>query len=244
MRARFAVSLALLLVAAPAEPLCWWDLDFDSDGELGLRDFFLFADHFGTRSDEADWDPIYDLDDNGEINLQDFFRFELRASQSVGVGDSGRIDDLVAVSSAVGRAGADDVIDKLAYGLETQLGPTWDQGVELSFGQWQKLALARGFMSDEPLLLILDEPTAALDAETEHALFERFASAARSGEVEGSAQGRVTILVSHRFSTVRMADLIVVLDGSKIAEVGSHDELMANDGPYASLYEIQASAYR
>jgi ATP-binding cassette subfamily B protein len=115
--------------------------------------------------------------------------------------------------------------------------------VEVSFGQWQKLALARGFMRDHPLLLVLDEPTAALDAETEHALFERYADAARP-ESHGAAEGRITILVSHRFSTVRMADLIVVLEGSRVAEVGSHDELMAGGGSYAELYAIQANAYR
>ena len=121
-------------------------------------------------------------------------------------------------------------------------GPTWPGGVELSFGQWQKLALARGFMRDEPLLLVLDEPTAALDAETEHALFERYAAAARDTGQNGS--GRITILVSHRFSTVRMADLIVVLDGARLVEVGTHDELMARKGQYAELYGIQAAAYR
>jgi ATP-binding cassette, subfamily B, bacterial len=129
----------------------------------------------------------------------------------------------------------------LTAGLETQLGPTWPGGVELSFGQWQKLALARGFMRDEPLLLILDEPTAALDAETEHALFERYAAAARGNEREN---GRITILVSHRFSTVRMADLILVLYGARLVEVGTHDELMARKGHYAELYSIQAAAYR
>lgn len=111
-----------------------------------------------------------------------------------------------------------------------------------SFGQWQKLALARGFMRDEPLLLILDEPTAALDAETEHALFERYAAAARSGGKNDG--GRITILVSHRFSTVRMADLIIVLDGARLVEVGAHDELMARTGHYSELYGIQAAAYR
>src|SRR5207247_3969295 len=147
--------------------------------------------------------------------FQDFFRFEFRARHTVGVGDVPRLDDEGAVVTAVGRAGADDVIVRLAAGLETQLGPTWPGGVEVSFGQWQKLALARGFMRDHPLLLALDEPTAALDAETEHALFERYAAAARSRMPGGSAsaanEGRITILVSHRFSTVRMADLIVVL---------------------------------
>lgn len=172
--------------------------------------------------------------------FQDFFRFEFRARQSVGVGDVPRLDDEPAVVTAVGRAGAEDVVGKLRAGLETQLGPTWPEGVEVSFGQWQKLALARGFMRDRPLVLILDEPTAALDAETEHALFERYAAAAGAA----GDDGRVTILVSHRFSTVRMADLIVVLDGTRVAEVGTHDDLMARGGSYAELYGIQAAAYR
>jgi len=177
--------------------------------------------------------------------FQDFFRFEFRARHSVGVGDVPRIEDNPAVITAVGRAGADDVVARLATGLETQLGPTWPDGVDVSFGQWQKLALARGFMRDEPLLLVLDEPTAALDAETEHALFERYAAAVRGqGAREGAGEGRITILVSHRFSTVRMADLIVVLDGTRVAQVGRHDDLMAKGGPYAELYGIQAAAYR
>jgi ATP-binding cassette subfamily B protein len=174
--------------------------------------------------------------------FQDFFRFEFRAGHTVGLGDVPRMDDQPAVAAAVERAGAGDVVERLKSGLNTQLGPTWPEGVELSFGQWQKLALARGFMRDQPLLLILDEPTAALDAETEHALFERYAAAARGADK--SAGGRVTILVSHRFSTVRMADLIVVLDGARLVEVGTHDELMAKRGQYAELYGIQAAAYR
>jgi ATP-binding cassette subfamily B protein len=122
--------------------------------------------------------------------------------------------------------------------------------VEVSFGQWQKLALARGLMRDHPLLLVLDEPTAALDAETEQALFSRYAAAVRAGGPGGTAlgsvaaDGRISILVSHRFSTVRMADLIVVLDGARVVEVGSHDELLAAGGNYAELYRIQAHAYR
>ena len=168
--------------------------------------------------------------------FQDFFRLELVARHSVGVGDLPRLDDTTAVSAAVDRAGATDVVDRLPAGLDTQLGRTWPQGVEVSFGQWQKLALARGFMRDHPLVLVLDEPTAALDAETEHALFERYAAAARSDGI--------TILVSHRFSTVRMADQIVVLDGARVVEFGSHEELMARSGPYSELYGIQAAAYR
>src|SRR5262249_11155295 len=143
--------------------------------------------------------------------------------------------------TAVHRAGATDVVERLADGLETQLGPAWPGGVEVSYGQWQKLALARGFMRDEPLLLVLDEPTAALDAETEHALFERYASALRSDGA--GANGRISILVSHRFSTVRMADRIVVLDGAKVVEAGSHEELLTAGGTYAELYGIQAAAY-
>jgi ATP-binding cassette subfamily B protein len=171
---------------------------------------------------------------------QDFFRFELKALQSVGVGDVGRSEDRPAVRTAVDRAGAADVVTGLAAGLDTQLGATWPDGIEVSYGQWQKVALARGFMRDEPLLLVLDEPTAALDAETEHALFERYAE----GAERAAANGRITILVSHRFSTVRMADLIVVLDGAEVVEVGSHEELIARGGQYAELYAIQAASYR
>jgi ATP-binding cassette, subfamily B, bacterial len=173
--------------------------------------------------------------------FQDFFRFELTARRSVGLGDVPRVDDDPAVRTAVDRAGAGDVVAGLVSGLDTQLGPAWPDGVEVSFGQWQKFALARGFMRDEPLLLALDEPTAALDAETEHALFERYAAAVRTGPPDN---GRVTVLVSHRFSTVRMADVIVVLDGARVIESGSHEELMAAGGTYAELYGIQAAAYR
>ncbi|HEY2734111.1 MAG TPA: ABC transporter ATP-binding protein [Polyangiales bacterium] len=172
--------------------------------------------------------------------FQDFFRFEFRAQRTVGLGELPRVDERSAVEAAVGRAGASDVIAKLTHGFDTQLGPTWDNGIDLSFGQWQKLALARGLMRDAPLLLVLDEPTAALDAETEHALFERFAEAAR----ESAANGRITILVSHRFSTVRMADQIVVLDGARVVEVGAHQALIEKQGQYAQLFAIQAAAFR
>ncbi|HUP21361.1 MAG TPA: ABC transporter ATP-binding protein [Thermoanaerobaculia bacterium] len=201
--------------------------------------------------------PVEEWRDKLAGAFQDFHRFELRARHGVGLGDVPRIDDERAVSGAITRAGADDVVAKLPAGLDTQLGPTWPEGVEVSFGQWQKLALARGFMRDRPLVLVLDEPTAALDAETEHALFERYASVARGLSVEaesaadarstdarGTPDGRITILVSHRFSTVRMADRIVVLDGARVVEVGSHEELMAHRGQYAELYGIQAAAYR
>jgi len=172
--------------------------------------------------------------------FQDFVRFEFLARHSIGLGDEPRMDLQPAVAAAAGRAGATDVVEKLPAGFDTQLGRTWPAGVDVSFGQWQKLALARGFMRENPLLLILDEPTAALDAETEHALFERYAEAARQPD----AAGRITVLVSHRFSTVRMADLIVVLDGARLIEVGSHDRLMGAAGRYAELYRIQAQSYQ
>jgi ATP-binding cassette subfamily B protein len=171
--------------------------------------------------------------------FQDFFRFEFRAADTIGIGDLPRVDVEPALVTAAERAGARDFVDALPAGLRTQLGPSWHEGVDVSYGQWQKLALARGFMRDEPLLVALDEPTAALDAETEHQLFERYAATAREGRKSGS----VTILVSHRFSTVRMADLIVVLDGARVAEAGSHEELLARDGRYADLYRIQAAGY-
>lgn len=184
--------------------------------------------------------PIADWRERMAGAFQDFFRFEFHAGHTIGLGDLPRLDDRPATETAVDRAGAADVIDRLAAGLDTQLGPTWADGAEVSFGQWQKLALARGFMRDEPLVLVLDEPTAALDAETEHALFERFADAARAD----AGSGRITVLVSHRFSTVRMADVIIVLDGNRVVETGSHDDLMAADGQYAELFRIQAASYQ
>jgi ATP-binding cassette subfamily B protein len=166
--------------------------------------------------------------------FQDFFRFEFRAGHTVGLGDVPRLDDEPAVTTAVDRAGAGDVVARLASGLDTQLGATWPGGVEPSFGQWQKLALARGFMRDQPLLLVLDEPTAALDAEAEHAVFKRFRTLAR---------GRTTIVISHRFPTVRMADRIIVLEGGRMIEEGTHDELVAQGKRYAHLFALQAEGY-
>lgn len=171
--------------------------------------------------------------------FQDFFRFEFTAQRSIGVGDLSLLDDASAVESAASRAGASDVVRQLPRGLQSQLGPTWEGGSELSFGQWQKLAVARGLMRDYPLIRVLDEPTAALDSETEHDLFERYAREARAG-----SERAITILISHRFSTVRMADFIVVVNGAHVLESGSHDELVAAGGCYAELYGIQATSYR
>jgi ATP-binding cassette, subfamily B, bacterial len=171
--------------------------------------------------------------------FQDFARFELPARQAVGVGDLARLDDEEAVRAALERAGAGDLPARLPAGVDTQLGARWEGGVDLSTGQWQKLALGRALMRDEPLVVFFDEPTASLDAPTEHALFERFAREARAG----SARGAVTVLVSHRFSTVRSAELILVIDGGRVSELGAHDELILRDGLYAELYQLQARAY-
>lgn len=172
--------------------------------------------------------------------FQDFARFEFHAGEVVGVGDIPRIDDAPILERALVRGGATDVIAALPSGLATQLGKSFDEGVELSGGQWQKLALGRSMMRD-PLLLVLDEPTASLDANTEHALFERFAAAS---DRVARASGAITVLVSHRFSTVRMADLIVVVEGGRVLEIGSHKELIEREGLYADLFEMQARAYR
>jgi ATP-binding cassette subfamily B protein len=169
--------------------------------------------------------------------FQDSCRFEFLLGETVGIGDVDRINDAYQVLMACERAGAGAVLETLPAGLNTQLGRRFE-GVELSGGQWQRLALARAGMRD-PLLLLLDEPTANLDAEAEFALFETIARATRRAR----SRGAVTLLVSHRFSTVRMADLIVVVDGGKILEVGSHEELIAQGGLYAELFALQSSAY-
>ncbi len=172
--------------------------------------------------------------------FQDFVRFEFVARRTVGVGDLPLADELPAVEAALERAHAMDVVGRLEDGLSTQLGKSYAEGTELSGGQWQKLALGRAMMRELPLVLILDEPTSALDAEAEHALFERYAEGARR---VGQATGGITVLVSHRFSTVRMADLIVVVADGHVVEAGPHTQLMRNRGLYADLYDLQASAY-
>jgi ATP-binding cassette subfamily B protein len=172
--------------------------------------------------------------------FQDFSRFEFTLRDTVGVGDLARRQDVPVLEHALARAGAEGMAGTLPSGWETQLGKSWPGGIDLSGGQWQKLALARALVRAEPLLVIFDEPTTALDAPTEHALFERLAAAARSG----ASAGTVTLIVSHRFSTVRMADLIVVLDQGRVREAGTHQELMRRKDLYAELYTLQARAYR
>lgn len=183
-----------------------------------------------------------DPDDWREVlaaSFQDFVKFQLVAQEAVGVGDLAAIEDLPRVTSASEFAGADRVIENLPRSFETQLGREFEEGIDLSDGEWQRVALARGAMRSSPVLVILDEPTAALDARAEHEVFERFARMARPDD----AFHPITLLVSHRFSTVRMADLIVVLHEGRIEEFGSHEELLARGGRYSELFRLQASRY-
>jgi ATP-binding cassette subfamily B protein len=173
--------------------------------------------------------------------FQDFVRYELTAGSTVGLGDLPRIDDAPAVTTALERAHATDLIEQLESGLDTQLGTSYTEGAELSGGQWQKLALGRALMRETPLLLVLDEPTSALDPEAEHHLFERYAEQARQVR---ETTGAITLFVSHRFSTVRMADVIVVVKDGRIVETGDHQTLVQSGGLYAELFELQALAYK
>jgi ATP-binding cassette subfamily B protein len=172
--------------------------------------------------------------------FQDFHRIELTLSESIGHGDIARAGDTEAVSAAAGQARADRVLRAVPGGLAGYLGHSYCDGTELSGGQWQAVGLARTLMRRHPLLLILDEPAAALDASAEHDLFERYASSAAQA---GREDGGITVLISHRFSTLRMADLIAVLDHGQLTECGTHRELMTARGLYAELFTLQARAY-
>lgn len=181
------------------------------------------------RFDAAEW--------RGRLSggFQDFVRYELVLRQSVGVGDVPGVDDEERVEAALAQVGAD-----LPLALGAQLGRQWPGGVDLSEGQWQRVAMARAMMRDRPLLMLLDEPTSGLDPHAEHRLFEMFADVASTIAREN---GAIALFVSHRFSTVRMADHIVVLDRGRVVEQGSHGELVAAGGLYAELYGLQARAY-
>jgi ATP-binding cassette subfamily B protein len=168
------------------------------------------------------------------VIFQDFMRYDMTATENIAMGRIEEKDNIFRIRSAAQKSLAEDVIRKLPKGYDQQLGCRFDGGTDLSGGEWQKLALARAYLR-EAQVLILDEPTASLDAKSEHEVFERFAELTR---------GKMAMLISHRFSTVRMADRIFVLQGGRIAEEGSHDLLMKNGGRYAEMFELQAASYR
>ncbi|MCD0451624.1 ABC transporter ATP-binding protein/permease [Actinocorallia sp. API 0066] len=173
-------------------------------------------------------------------NFQDFARFRLVARESVGIGDLAALGRPDRIARAVADADAEEVVERLPAGLDTQLGAEFD-GVELSTGQWQRVALARTRMREAPLLCVIDEPTASLDARGEYVFYRRQMVLARA---LAEAYGTVTLVVSHRFSTVRMADLIVVVDDGVVTDLGTHEDLIAREGTYSTLYRMQADAYR
>jgi len=179
----------------------------------------------------------YDLDDyasNIAVIFQDFMRYDMTAWENIAVGQIGARENLDKVELAAKKSLAEGVIQKLPNGYDQMLGRRFETGVDLSGGEWQKVALARAYLRDAQIL-VLDEPTAALDARSEHEVFERFAELTR---------GKMALLISHRFSTVKMADRIIVLERGVIAEQGRHEQLMAHGGRYAEMFELQASSYR
>ncbi|KAB8143584.1 ABC transporter ATP-binding protein [Chloroflexia bacterium SDU3-3] len=168
------------------------------------------------------------------VIFQDFVHYHLSMRENIGFGQIESMEDTARIEDAAERGGADEVSSELPEGLETVLGRWFRSGHELSGGQWQKVALSRAFMRDGEVL-VLDEPTSALDAEREYEIFQRFRKL---------TEGKIAVLISHRFSTVRMADRIVVIEGGQVGELGSHAELMAKGGTYARLFEMQAEGYR
>ena len=179
----------------------------------------------------------YDLDDyasNIAVIFQDFMRYDMTAWENIAVGQISARENLDKVELAARKSLAEGVIKKLPNGYDQMLGRRFETGVDLSGGEWQKVALARAYLRDAQIL-VLDEPTAALDARSEHEVFERFAELTK---------GKMALLISHRFSTVKMADRIIVLERGVIAEQGRHEQLMAHGGRYAEMFELQASSYR
>jgi ATP-binding cassette subfamily B protein len=179
----------------------------------------------------------YDLDDLWReigVIFQDFMRYDLTARENIAIGRIEDEDNIFRVRSAAHKSLAEDVIRKMPKGYEQILGRRFEGGVDLSGGEWQKMALARAYLRDAQVL-VLDEPTAALDAKSEHEVFQRFAELTK---------GKMALLISHRFSTVKMADRILVLEDGRIAEQGPHDELLRNKGRYAEMFELQAASYR
>jgi ATP-binding cassette subfamily B protein len=168
------------------------------------------------------------------VIFQDFVRYYFTASDNIAVGRIDARDDAPRIEKAAQRSLADEVIARLPKGYQQMLGKLFRSGVELSGGEWQKVAIARAYMRDAQLL-ILDEPTAALDARAEFQVFQRF---------KDLAAGKTAVIISHRFSTVRMADRIIVLENGRIIESGTHAELTATNGHYAELFELQAAGYR
>ncbi|MFT3916235.1 MAG: ABC transporter ATP-binding protein [Anaeromyxobacteraceae bacterium] len=183
--------------------------------------------------DLRDLDPA---DLRGRIGavFQDFVRYQFSAAENVGLGEPAHVEDRARVERAARLGGAEPVIAGLPQGMETVLGGWFEAGQELSAGQWQKLAVARAFMREDAEILVLDEPTASIDAEAEHELFERF---------QALAADRTAIVVSHRFSTVRLADRVAVFHGGRLEELGTHRDLLAADGRYAHLFRLQARGY-
>jgi ATP-binding cassette subfamily B protein len=184
--------------------------------------------------DLRDWDSEA-LRARVGVIFQDFNQYQLKVRDNVGFGSVAHVDDDARVGRAVDQGGASELVEGLAAKLDTQLGRWFKEGAELSGGQWQKLAIARAFMREQADILVLDEPTAALDARAERAVFERFRELTR---------GRTTILISHRFPTVRMAEKILVIEGGQIQEQGSHAELVAQGGRYAAMFALQAEGYK